>query len=333
MAIEIIKEKQLWNEFLDSSLNSTLFHRWDFLKIIEKHSGFKLLPYAIYIGDELIAQIPLFIGKKAFLNMVMSPPFSFVPYLGPVIKLEYKDFKQNKKELILNSIAEDISHEIQKISSDYIMINTTPDFFDIRPFKWEGYIVDPIYTYVINLDFSLDELWASFKKSCRKNIKNIEGKCSIRKSQDVSSLSKMIASRFEEQKINTPVGISFPYLEDITGIFKENLDIYYLYDEKDQNIITGLLNAKYNSRYIIWIGNARVDLQGGNEYLLWELIKIAKSEGYHEFEILGANTKNLCQFKSKFNPNLEIAFDISKKSFLGSIGEWCYFNFIKKRWS
>lgn len=328
MSIEIINDKRLWDDFVDSSLNGTLFHKWDFLNIIEYHSGMKLVRYAIYKGDEMLALFPIYIGKKTILNMVMSPPFSYVPYLGPIIKFGYAGLKQDKKELIINSIVEEFSNEARICSSDYIMIRTTPGFSDIRPFKWEGYEVDPYYTYIIDLNPKLDEIWMTFKKSCRKNISSLEGKVVIKKSRDISVLSDLTKSRFENQNINAPVGISYSYLVDITEKFKDNLDIYYLYDESSVSIITGLLIAKYNDHYLIWIGNVRADLQGANEYLLWKLVKIAKAEGYKSFEIFGANTKRLCQFKSKFNPTLNMGFTISKRSCLGYLGEQFYLKLL-----
>lgn len=330
MSIEIINDKRLWDDSVESCRNGTLFHKWDFLNIIEKYSGSKLLSYAIYQGDKLLAVFPLFYRKNAILNMITSPPFSYVPYLGPAITSEYEDLKQDKKEFMMNNIVEEFGNEVKKYSPNYTMIRTTPDFSDIRPFRWEGYITYPNYTYTINLNLTLEEIWNNFKKSCRRKIKIAEGKVSIEHSFDVSELRNLTKSRYEEQGINAPSYISSLFLAEVADRFKKYVDIYYLYDEDQTNAISCQLNVKYRERYLSWVGSVKTDLEGGNEYLEWELIKIAKSEGYKKFEENGANTKNLCKFKSKFNPNLEMGFDVYKKSFIGQFGEWCYLNFVNK---
>ena len=58
-------------------------------------------------------------------------------------------------------------------------------------------------------------------------------------------------------------------------------------------------------RYALWIGgvNARKEL-GANEYLIWEVIKRAKSEGFKKLD-LGPFDARLSRYKSKFDPLLE----------------------------
>mgnify|MGYP002407453003 CR=1 FL=1 len=322
-------DKKLWDDFVESSLNGSLFHKWDFLNIIEKHSNTKLLSYVIYKGDKILALFPLFVGKKTILNMVMSPPFSFSPYLGPIINFEFIDLKQDKKESLLNSMTQEVSSEIKKFSPDYMRIKVTPGFSDIRSFKWEGYNIDPYYTYIIDLNHNLDELWNNLKKSCRKDIRAVEDKLILKKSQDFSELYKLVKSRYGEQRIAAPSMISSSFLTEINEKFKDNLDLFYLY-HKDR-VISSQLIAKYRNVYLTWIGSVKTkDIRGGNEYLSWELMKIAKSEGYEKFELHGANTINLCEFKSKFNPALDMGFDIYKKSIKGYVGEGIYLKFLKR---
>ena len=50
MAISIIDDSELWDRTVDQSPYGLLFHKWDFLKIAEKHTGWKLLPYGVYKG-------------------------------------------------------------------------------------------------------------------------------------------------------------------------------------------------------------------------------------------------------------------------------------------
>jgi lipid II:glycine glycyltransferase (peptidoglycan interpeptide bridge formation enzyme) len=69
---------------------------------------------------------------------------------------------------------------------------------------------------------------------------------------------------------------------------------------------------------------------GGNEFMIWELIKKAKKENYKYFDLVGANNKNLCKFKSKFNPSLDFTYSIKKQDRLGSLAEALYTRLLKK---
>jgi len=74
MPAEIITDPALWDGFIEESPYGMLFHRWDFLKIIEKHSGYTLYPYGVYRGKELACLFPLYYRREKGMKMVFSPP-------------------------------------------------------------------------------------------------------------------------------------------------------------------------------------------------------------------------------------------------------------------
>lgn len=83
MVIKLIEDKNRWDQFIDNSTYGTLFHKWDFLKIIEKYSGYQLHPYGIYRRDELICVFPIYTKEYMGAKIVASPPSNMaVPYLG-----------------------------------------------------------------------------------------------------------------------------------------------------------------------------------------------------------------------------------------------------------
>ena len=136
MTLRIIKDKEAWDNFVDESPYGYLFHKWDFLKVMEKYSGYSLHTYGFFKGDELEAIFPLFFEKIWGIRMVFSPPpHTGVPFLGFVVKKNYDDLKQNKKEGILNLIAGEMEKEIKLFSPNYIFISIVPNFLDIRSFK------------------------------------------------------------------------------------------------------------------------------------------------------------------------------------------------------
>ena len=65
MAVELLEDKKRWDQFVETSPQGLLFHKWDFLKTVERHSKYEFLPYCVYSGEELRCIFPFFIGRDA----------------------------------------------------------------------------------------------------------------------------------------------------------------------------------------------------------------------------------------------------------------------------
>jgi len=318
MAIEIINDKEKWDNFVDKSPYGLLFHEWDFLKTIEKHSDFKAHTYGIYKGDNLISIFPFFYYKKMGLKMIFSPPpKTLVPHLGFIVNNEFDNFRQSKKESYLKSIFIEINNEIKKHSPSYVNISTVPNFLDIRQFKWNGYSAEPRYSYVVKLNKSITDIWQSFRKEARNSI-NYGKKTGFefQTGKDISIFYKMLKDRYEEQNLKNPI-LSKGYIEDLFNYFSDNLKVYYLYNNNREVISFGV-TLEYKDRFLFWMGSTKAE-KNSNEYLLWKLIQFAKSKDFTKFDLVGANTENICNFKSKFNPKLELYFSLEKKTFISNI--------------
>jgi hypothetical protein len=330
MTIEIINDREKWDEFIEKSPYGLLFHKWDFLKIIEKYSGFKLFTYGIYKEDQLISIVPFFYYKKFILKMMFSPPpRSAVPHLGFIVNNEFDELKQNKKEDYLKTIFTDINNELSKKSLNYINISTVANFSDIRQFRWNGYLVEPKFTYILNLSNPIEKIWADFKQEARKGIMKAENAgFRLESDNDTVAFYQKLRDRYKEQKLNEPIFCE-KYIEDLINQFQNNIKLYYLYNNKNE-LMSCVITQEYKDRFVFWLGSIRSEGYA-NEYLIWSFIQRAKSEKYKIFDFTGANTENICRFKSKFNPQLEQYYNLCKKSFLSNFVELTYMKLIRKR--
>lgn len=333
MAVTTITDKVLWDKFVDESPFGLLFHKWDFLHIIEKHTGYQLLPYGIYKGDLLIAVFPLFYKKIMGLKTVFSPPpMCSVPYLGFVMYREYDSLRQDRKEEYLNIVVEDVNSELENISPNYIFISLDKGNFDTRPFIWRGYEPDTHYTYVIDLKRELDDIWNSFNSVLRNKIrKGRRLELEILPDNDASTIYSMMKERYREKGMNVAI-VSSQYLQELLECFPEELKCYSVYAKGAEKPVQTSIMYNYK-RCIMWIGGMSTgDLIGVNDYFVWEMIQRAKAAGYKDLEYLGANVRNLCKNRCLYNPTLEMSFSLCKKDMCGRWGEWTYKNFTKKRW-
>ena len=330
MTTVLIEDGDVWDTFVDESASGRLFHKWDFLKITEKHTGFRFLPYGVFKGNELICVFPLFEKQIHGFNVLLSPPplQSVVPYLGFVIGRRYDTAKQSKKESMLAIVAKDIKEELAALAPNYLAITQVPGFIDVRPLLREGYNARIHFSYVIDLEPQLAEIWNGFSSNLRTKLRKVEKNgYRLEKSTDLSVFYSRIAERFSEPEMNIPM-ISRTYFEDLFRAYPDELGLYYLYDGDD--VVTGLQATQEYKIFTLWVGAPKITALPGNEYLQWLLLQKAKKEGYRKMENIGANNENLNLFKSKFNPSLTLFLELSREDLFGRIARWTYSTIASK---
>jgi hypothetical protein len=331
MAISIIDDRELWDRTVDQSPFGLLFHKWDFLKIAEKHTGWTLLPYGVYKGDRLLSLFPLFYRRDLLVRSVFSPPpLSCIPYLGPTMNAGYDDVKPSTRESHLQAVVDEVTAAIRKRSPSYVYVQLPPGYNDIRPFVWNGFAETSHHTYFLDLNPPLEKILAGFDKNLRWTLKKVgELPLRLERVYDAEKFCAIVGKRYGEQGLTFPI-TGPQYLKELLATFPDNVKMYFLYHGEE--IASVITVCQYKGRMIYWMGNARLDSGiAGNDSMLWTMLKKAKEEGCTEFEIQGAGDRRLWHFKSKYNPRLEVCYAASMKDELGRAAEWAYFNIKRKR--
>ncbi len=307
-----------WDDYAQSSSFGTIFHTWQWLKIMEKHTNSTLYPLQIFKGSKHIANYPIFFKNIGFLRVALSPPYNTdVLYLGPVMA-EYESYKQPKKEEYLIGIQSEIDRFLfSDLRCNYINLRTAPGLLDSRPLRWAGYDVQPLYTYRLDLSIDLGDIWTQLHKSVRTNIKSAQGKGIVIEKgtkTDLSFFESELKRRFSAQGKNRSDLSAF--LGDIFDEYNgHNLEIVVAkYHEKT---VSGVIHLCYNGIVYQWVGVPKPKIAGlsPNELLVWESIISAHEKGERFYEFMdGGDNPRLRKFKSKFNPELSIWYSAEKYS-------------------
>ena len=333
MVLELIKDRELWDSFVDSSTYGLLFHKWDYMAITAEHTGYQLFPYGIYKGEELVCLAPLFLKNMHGVKVLFSPPpmQAVIPYQGFVLAKSFDTLKLAKKEEIMDLVAGDLSMAIDAISPHFFSMTLVPGLTDVRQFLWRGYDPKIHYTYVVDTSRPTEEIWADFHYKLRNKIRKA-GKAGMDlvRSADFSVLYTSLAERFSQPEMRIPM-INRRYFEDLFRAYPDHLAAYYLYDR--EGALTGAVATQEYKRFLLWMGTPRIEgAHAGNEYLQWLLIKRAKTNGYSYLENIGANTPDLNFFKSRFCSSLGMYVEIFQKNAIGTLAAWTYSNVINKPW-
>ena len=321
------EDAEEWDRIVKTSPHGTLFHTWKWLKITEKHSGKRLYPLMGYKGSELIGVYPLFSSRKYFLRMVFSPPPSTgIPYLGIVLD-KFDKLKQDKREVNFREFYNSAEKFIRsELNANYVQISLSPGFIDARPFKWSGYNVEPVYHYLINLEKGEKSVWSGFKGSLRAHIKKAQKEGITVKQgekEEVKLLFNRLKERYAEQGRRIPMSKS--YLLDIfKEFYPQNMRVFMA--EYNGEYVGGIITLIFKEKILFWIGAPKAKLKGlsPNDLVQWECIKWAIENGLKYYEEVGANTPRLCEFKSRYNPELTICLTARKVTTITKLLEKIY---------
>lgn len=320
-----------WNEIVEESNHGTIFHRFEWLQIVENHTKSKLYPLIAYDKDRIIGIFPIFLQRKGGLKLVFSPPPKCdIPYLGPVLR-DYEDIKQVKKEDLFHEfIAQIDSFIFKEIKPDFLQFVLHPHLLDARPFRWKGYEVIPEYTYILKLNKGIDLLWSELQKRLRTEISKANRSGLVVKNgtkEDLFEIFNSSVERFREQNIIYP--LSKEHFIDLNNIFPKNMEVFTV-SENDRNL-GGIIALNYKKVSMLWLGRYKIDHPSisVNDYLQWEYIRWLCENDFELFDMVGANVPRLSHYKVKYNPDLEMFLRVKKRTLSGFLAEKLYENIIR----
>lgn len=296
---------EAWDDIVECSPMGTVFHRLAALETIAAHADATLYPLVGYKGQELVGIFPVFELQRGPFTTVFSPPPGMgLMVLGPAL-VEQPEMKTRRTEKRTRRFLEAAVEWVERgLNSRFTYLRTHPAFPDHRPFGWMGFDVMPRYTYVVDLRPGREVL-SSFSSDARRNVKNDDA-VTIRESAggDVDRIVDHLDRRHAEQEMAFPVSAAFA--RDLRDALPDDAFRTYVCTA-DGEYVSGMLTLADERTVYRWQGGARptrdVDAPV-NDLLDWRIITDAIDQGKTRYDMFGANTKGLCEYKSKFGPDL-----------------------------
>jgi lipid II:glycine glycyltransferase (peptidoglycan interpeptide bridge formation enzyme) len=323
-----------WDDLVLASPHGTIFHTVGWLKLVQQWNDAEFLPLMFYQGTTLVAIYPMFIKKQSSIKVALSPPSrSYMLYLGPVIA-DYESLKQDKKESTYIQIQQVLDTYIFKtLGCKYARIRSSPGLYDSRPLKWSGYVVDPYYTYRIDLTKGIDYVWEQFEKKLRVKInKTIKEGVTVRagEKEDLEFVHDSLYKRYTEQGISATDYKNF-LLAIYQKFFPDTMKIFVA--EYEGQKVSGNILLCHKKILYSWVGLSKTQFPSisPNDLIQWETIKWAQTNGFEYFEMMDSgDDPRLRPFKSKYNPDLVIWYGATKySSFIYKAGEKLFSLFKK----
>lgn len=306
-----------WDSYVNRSAAAGPFHQRDGIELLADHTGATLHPLVAYKGQQPIGILPVFEQRKGPYTMAVSPPFrTEVYYLGAAL-LDAHQLKQRKKERRNRRFAYACHEWIESnLDPDLIHIRTVDRYQDLRPFKEKGYTVEPYYTYITDLTPDTEDLLMELSSDARSNVRNTdEDDYEI----DIGGLSeaKEIIDRVRERHADQ--GEDY-FIDDeyITRLYTEfpgdQIKPYTCWNANGE-MAGGIIAIEHEDTVYRWQGGTKGDTEiPVNDLLDWNVMTDAKSRGIERYDLLGANQRRICRYKSKFAPDLATYHGALKRS-------------------
>ena len=307
-----------WNRYVERSNGTNPFFRAEALQLQATDTGSTAHLLAGFKGQEAVGLFPVFEYRKGPITGAFSPaPHSWSCYLGPSL-LNVGKLKQRKADRrtkrFLEGCIEWIDREISPLYTKFV----AAEFDDVRPFIWNGYDVEPGYTYVVDLDGSEDDLLKRFSSDARSNVRNAdEGAYEIEEgtNDDVERIVEQVANRYESQ------GKSFQLSPEFARAVHERLpdgSIRPYVCRVDDEFLGGILVVDSEQTRYRWQGGVKPDTDVDlpiNDLLDWHVMRDALRDGIETYDLVGAGVPSINRYKAKFNPRLETHYQITSGAF------------------
>ena len=318
MSIEVTEldpaERATWDEYVRESPTGTFFHRFDVLEVVERHASARLTPLVGHKGQEPVGIFPIFEIRKGGVSTAFSPPPGLgLPFMGP-IHLNEANLSRRKRERRRQKFVEGSLERIDEtIGPRYTRICTPVGYEDPRPFSWNDYETTPIHTYLLDLEREPAELKRSFSKSLRRYLDPEDTDrftIEVGGPDAIEFIHEQTSARYAAQGKRYRVPLEF--LLELYRTLPDGRVRPYVADV-DGERASGILVFEGESTIYYSEGGGKPDVTFPiNDLLHWRIIRDAIDRDIATYDLHGAESARISEYKSKFNPELHAYYELEK---------------------
>jgi CelD/BcsL family acetyltransferase involved in cellulose biosynthesis len=307
-----------WDSFVNRSPQGTLFSTFTWAEILEKVFGLEHEVLAAVQNGKIISGIMIFYKKKFGINIITHAPLTI--YNGILFD---EPSAGEKSQKLTGHELELSEYLLKRLEREFKFINfsTSLNIHDARPYIWRDWKVKPQYTYILKLG-DHQSILDNFSSSLRRKIKHCESESfKISAEGSITKLIELQEESYAKSGIK-PVLTAALFEKLITTVKEKKLaDVYSISLGDDIHSMRAVL--KWNNNIYDWIAGSAASFRNSNatHFLLWNMLRNFSNNNYLYFDFMGANTKNIIDFKRSFGGELKEYYDITyySSSFLQSM--------------
>lgn len=262
--------------------------------------------------DKPVAIWPYFLRKKGPWEVIA--PAYFTPYAGPFLSYP-KDQKPSTKISYEHKTHQSLIDQLPKVAEIEQQFHL--NFKNGLAFRWNGFIEQINYTYILDLHDSQEVLWSNLRENIKRQIRKAEKGIKLQKRHDASKiLEALFKETFKEKGTNYPIGDNkiVQRLVDYIEKYKKGNILFAEDNEGETHAGNACVYDQQTAHYLIGGSAADFRNSAATSLLMWHQILSAKAAGCRYFNFEGSVIPAVEQFLRGFGGSLQSVHRIHKTS-------------------
>ena len=306
MELNKCKDNKIWDDFVLSSLQGSVFCKTDFLNSLD-------VDYELWFVEKKSVPKAAVIILKDSKGRPIKQPYSFTPYLGLLFDANITSLPSHQR---VNESLKLIDFMLAGLENiyDLISFSLSPKFEDLRSILWFHYHQTEKSQFKTNLNYTglidlvtpnnFEEYLNGINKSKRYEYRKAKKQgMTIELSKDINLIEKLYVLTFERQDIAVKSKTISLMRNVIQIAISQGYGELFICRDKYHEAIsaTFFLHDEHTAYYLIGANHPDYRQTGSGIYLLLENIKHYQSLGISKVDVCGVNSPNRGGFKTSLN--------------------------------
>ena len=301
-------DRDKWEEFVKTSSQGTLFNTFTWSDVLVSSFGLNSELVTVQKNNSIESGILLFYKNRFGLKVITRAPLTL--YNGILFKRIDNLMKPQKVTDSHDKLTEII---LKYINNEFKFVNISSSYNinDTRAFIWSKWYAQPQYTYTININ-NINSVFDNFSSHLRTKIRCCEREpFFITKTNDIDKLLILQEESYFNSGLKPILSLSL-FHNFLSKLMEQGLvDIFSISKENNIHSMRALLRWN-NIVYDVMAGTSeKYKREHSTHYFVWKLLQKYSELGFTIFDFMGANTKNIVEFKRPFGGELREYYDLT----------------------
>ena len=258
-------------------------------------------------NSQLIGGFSLYHERRFWLSFYQNPPYT--PCAGPFAQINAKNPAGITSEWkkILSLVAE----FIEKLNYGVVSFSLSRHIIDTQPFIWQKFKVVPGYTYILDLDKSLDVIYGNMSAERRNDITKAR-----RDGLEVSQVHNMeiVLGLVKKSFLRQNMPVNEIYLHKLLFIYanSSNSFAYAVLKSSAPIAVVFCIHDKNSAYYLLGGYDFEDKHHGAGAMAMISAIEHAKQIGLKQFDFEGSMEPNIERYFRGFGARITPYFRINK---------------------
>ena len=282
-----------WERLLAQSAQATAYADFRFAARVEEALGLPAFVAAVWEDDEVRAGALVFEKRRGPYRAAALPPL--VQYVSPLLDGELRETDVHHHRSPLDALLGLVAAEFHQAT--FVL---HPSLGDVRPFQWQGWQVDPAFTYRLDLQ-ATDAVTSGWSSNPKRTLKKEAGAfvCETGREWVPNALALVEASHARQEQ---PLGLAPDAARALAHGLAEDGLVRSFVAHRGGIAEAGLLVLSDGRTAHYWLAGSAPG--PAMTVLLGHVLARLQEEGVAYFDFVGANTPSIAEFKRRFGSDL-----------------------------